>query len=77
MPKDSIAPVRVLRIEDDTVDAEKDRLISTRSICDRSTLVAVIDSFKRDNPRGKVEVETLGDCEIRPFKPADMEWLFA
>jgi hypothetical protein len=77
MPKNSLFPVRALRMVDDTEDSEKDLLISTRPIGDRSTLVAVVDSFKREFPRGKVEVELPESCEIRAFRPADMAWLFA
>lgn len=57
MPKDSLFPVRALRMVDDSEDASKDELLSTRGIGDKQTMLAVIDSFKREYPHGRVEIE--------------------
>lgn len=57
MPASSLFPVRALRIADDTEDPSKDLLLSTRGVGDKATACALVASFLREFPSGKVEIE--------------------
>lgn len=57
LPTNSLFPVRALRMTDDSEDPDKDLLVSTRNIGDKQTMIAMIDSFRREFPSGKVEIE--------------------
>lgn len=77
MPKDSLFPVRALRMVDDSEDASKDQLLSIRGIADKQTAIALIGSFKREFPRGKVEIEgNAPDFDILPATGANLNRLF-
>jgi hypothetical protein len=56
------------RCSDGTVRAlrfnNNHELLSTRAIGDLSTAVAAVDSFKRDNPQGVVQVEDPKTSEV-------------
>ncbi len=45
-----------------------DELLSTRTIVDLSTAVAVIDSFKRDFPKGSVLIENPKTSAVAPLR---------
>lgn len=71
MTTDSIPELGFQRCSDGTVRAIRfngNELIGTRNVGDLSTAVAVVDSFRRDFPRGKVSVESLKD----PYQTAPL-----
>ena len=75
-PQSALSPVRALRMEDDRDDSSKDRLISIRGVWDVATAVALIDSFRREFPRGLVEYED-ADGNAFPMRTGkQLLWLF-
>lgn len=75
-PKCALAPVRVLRVTDDTNDEGKSYLHVGHRCFDRpEDLARAIESFAREFPKGRIEVET-PDCEIHTFRASDFGWLF-
>lgn len=80
-PASALSPVRVLRVTDFPNDESKSFLhvgsnTGSRSYDRATDLCAAITSFRREFPLGRVEVETVPDCEIRPFRVTDLTWLF-
>lgn len=80
-PSSALSPVRVLRVTDFPHDETKSFLhvgsnSGSRSYDRAQDLTAAISSFRREFPHGRVEIETLQTCEIRPFRMTDLTWLF-